>query len=462
MNRHTASSSTLTILIGCTIGFAVSDAGAKDVPETRDLGDLVGKVREQFRAPAVAAAVTRNGQLVAIGVSGVRGLEGQEAVSKTDRSMIGSRGKSATRLLIGRLVEKGKLRWDSTLAELLPDVEMREAYASVTIGDIIAHRGGLPAYTRVSPNDTPILFEQNGPPREQRAAFAAHLLAEAPAAPPKTRFAYSNAGYGLLGHIAERIADTSFEQLMRDEVFRPLGMSSAIVGLPGESQTVPGWIGHERTPKGFEQVKRARTGLPAIAPAGMMSLSIEDFAKLGAALVDVETGKPTEFLGRAAIEKLPELRPGSKGTEGEVFLGGDGQYTAALALWPGRGLCIVVESNAGDSDDLCEALVNAVRAEVAPEIPSRESHAGGTPKQKRYGFQILAEGDDNNWLVGLVEAESPAATAGLKQGDRIVLINGSPLEDLSANERSDRLRQPLLNLKVERDGKPVDISMRLP
>lgn len=462
MSRRIASARTLTILIGCTVGFALTGAWAKGELAATDLSVLISKVRGQFHAPGVAAAVTRDGQLVAIGVSGVRGLDLQEAVAKTDRSLIGSCGKSATRLLIGRLVEKDKLRWDSTLAELLPDVKMREEYGSVTVGNIIGHRGGIPAYTRISPKHTPILFEQIGSPREQRAAFVAYLLSEPPAAPPRTRFVYSNAGYGLLGHIAERVADKSYEQLMRDEVFRPLGMSSAIVGLPSDAQSIPGWIGHERTPQGFEQVKRARTGLPGIAPAGMMSLSIEDFAKLGAALVNVEAGKPTDFLGRAAIEKLPELRPGSKESEGEIFLGGDGQYTAAFALWPSLGLSIVVESNAGDSDDLCKAIVDIVRGEVAPEIPSRKSQAGGSPKQKRYGFQIVAEGDDDNWLVGLVEADSPAAAAGLKQGDRIVSINNTPLAKLSADERSKELKQSLLKLQVERDGKPIDISMRLP
>ena len=435
---------------------------ASDEPAPTDLSAILNTIREKTHAPGIAAAVTRNGHLIAIGSSGVRDLGSMEPVAISDRSMIGSCGKSLTRLLLGRLVEKGKIRWDSTLAELLPDVNMRDEYKSVTIGDIIGHRGGLQPYTRVSPRDTPILFEQNGSAREQRAAFIAHLLSEPPAAAPKTRFVYSNAGYGLLGHIAERLADKSFEQLMRDEVFRPLGMSSAIVGLPGGVTSVLGWGGHERSPQGFQPVERVRPGLPGIAPAGLMSCSIEDFAKLGAALVDVESGKPTDFLGRTAIERLPELRPGSRGGEGEIFFGGDGQYTAAFALWPSKGLAIVVQTNGGDSDDVCEAIVEAVRNAVAPEIPAQKGQPSASGGRPRYGFAIVAEGDDDNWLVGPVVAGSPAETGGLKQGDRILAINGTPLAKLALEDRKAALQQPTVILQIERDGKPVDLTLRLP
>ena len=426
-----------------------------------DLAPILGKVRDRFHAPGIAAAAIRDGRLVAVGAVGVRDLDSKEPVGVTDRSMIGSCGKSATRLLIGRLVDQGKIRWDSTLAELLPDVKMRDEYRSVTVGDIIGHRGGLQPYTEIGPKRTPFLFELSGSPREQHAAFIAHLLSEQPSAPLRTRFVYSNAGYGLLGHIAERLTDKAYEQLMRDEVFRPLGMTSAIVGMPRATASLPGWGGHERSSDGFQPVRQARLGLPPIAPAGGMSFSIEDFAKLGAALINVESGKPTEFLGKSAIERLPELRPGSKESEGEVFFGGDGQYTAAFALWPSKGLAVVVQSNAGDSDDLCEAVVDAVRAAVAPEIPSRNSPTAGPSDRPRYGFQIKADGDEG-WTVENVLPGSPAEAAGLKKGDAILAMNDKPLAEILLDDRSAMLMQSPLKFSVARAGKTVEITLRLP
>lgn len=446
------------VLASIVAGFTREAFGDEQKPA--DLGPALEAVRQKFDAPAVAAAVVRDGQIIAAGVSGERSNSSHEPAALGDRSMIGSCGKSATRLLIGRLVDQGKLKWDSTLGDLLPDVKMRDEYKTVTLGNIIGHKGGLQAYEQIGPKITPILFNQTGSPREQRAAFVAHLLMEKPSATPGKKFVYSNAGYGLLGHIAERVADKPYEQLMRDEVFKPLGMTTATIGMPGGT-SVPGWVGHSREGKKFEPISHERPGIPAIAPAGLMSMSVEDFGRLAAALVNVEAKKPTSFLGAAAVEQLPELRPGSAG-EGELFFGGDGFFTAAFALWPSKGIGIVVQSNAGDSDGLCEALVQAVRDKAAPETRSGDAASGSGEKRRRYGLELMAEADDDSLSVKAVEPGSAAAAGGLQAGDRILAINETPLDKLDEGSRMAAFKASPLKLRVQRGDKTLELTLKLP
>lgn len=448
----------LSVAVVCQIAL-VSRAFA-DHASPIDLAPVIEPVRAKYNAPAVSAAVVRAGKIAAVGATGVRSLKTNETVAVGDRSLIGSCGKSATRLLIGRLVDKGKLRWDSTLGELLPDVSMLDDYKSVTVGDIIAHRGGLQPYTMINPTKTPAVFAPAASPREGRAGFIQHLLSEKPAAAPKSKFVYSNAGYGLLGHIAERLSDKPYEQLMRDEVFRPLDMKSAMIGGPGEASNIAGWAGHLRQKEVFEPAP-VRTALPAIAPAGMMSMSIEDFAKLAAALIEVEARRPNDFLGAKAIDKLPELRPGSAG-EGEIFFGGDGHYTAAFALWPSKGLGIVVESNAGDSDDLCRALIKAVREHSASELASVGGPQPADVDRPRYGIQLEAEEGGSSLFVAGVESGSVAQKGGLKEGDKITAINGTPFEKLSLDDQMAQFRKSPLTLKIDRDGNEMTIQLKLP
>lgn len=444
--------STLT-LAGCSFVAAAAQ-------QQRDLAPLLSEVREKTHAPGLAAAVMRDGALSGAGVTGVRQLNEPAAVERGDLLMIGSCGKSLTRLLIGRLVDRKLLSFESTLKELLPDVPMRDEYARVSVADLLAHRGGIQPYTEIGPRRTPRLFELTGTPREQRAAFVAHVLNEPPAATPGARMVYSNAGYGLLGHIAERLLKQSFEDALRAEVFEPLAMKSAIVGLPNSGPGRTGLFGHRRDGQTYRPVAEAREPLAAIAPAGMMSCSIDDFARFAAQLAANEAGKPGKFLSDGTARKLREARPGDHDGEGEIFFGGEGTYTAAFALWPSRGVAIVVGTNAGDSDDVCEAAIDAIRAACAPDIAARRA-ARDDPAANgpRYGFMIRAD-DSGRWTVDRVEAGSAAARGGLKAGDVITAIDGEALDNIPEEQRGDRLRKSPLKLSVERDGRSVELLLK--
>lgn len=445
--------------------FAVFFAAPAFSSDPRDLAPVLEKVRETTKAPGLAAALIRDGKLVGVGVAGVRKLGDPQKVERGDLLMIGSCGKSLTRLLIGRLMDKGLLRIDSTLRELLPDVEMRDEYTRVTIANLIAHRGGIQPYTDIGPRITPKLFQLTGTPQEQRAAFVANLLSEAPVAAPGTREVYSNAGYGLLGHIAERLAKRPYEDALRELVFEPLNMKSAVVAMPNSTPQRTGLTGHMRDGDTYRPAPRVREPLAAIAPAGMMSCSIDDFARFAAVLAACEAGKPDGFLKPETVAAIREARPGGGSIDAVPFFGGDGLYTAAFALWPSKGTAIVVGSNAGESDEVCQAAINAVRAACAPELSKPPAGMGGGPRdtgdadRPKYGFSIRTD-ESGNWHVQDVNPDSPASRGGLKDGDQIVEINGTPLGKIEPDNRIEQVRKSPLKLVVLRDGQRVEIELK--
>ena len=51
-----------------------------------------------------------------------------------------------TSTLIAKLVEQGKLKWDTTLAEVFPDLapQMHADFKAVTLLQLLSHRAGLP------------------------------------------------------------------------------------------------------------------------------------------------------------------------------------------------------------------------------------------------------------------------------------------------------------------------------
>ena len=78
---------------------------------------------KEFGLPAIAAAVFKDGVIIASGACETR-RSGQEIpVGIDDRFHLGSDSKSFTSLLAGEFVEKGRLRWDSTLGEVFPELK---------------------------------------------------------------------------------------------------------------------------------------------------------------------------------------------------------------------------------------------------------------------------------------------------------------------------------------------------
>lgn len=448
------------LLAACTTadtGVAQSRPSRTASAGVTDLKPVLQPTLERSHAPALAAAVYRDGKLIALGVCGVRSLENKEAVTPDDRFPILSCSKPFARLLLARLAERGLVRFDTPLAKSLPGVEMRPEYRDVTLSNLMAHTAGIQPYTEIGPRRTPILFENNGTPRQQRARFAAHVLNEEPAAPPRTRFVYSNAGFAIAAAVAEQAAGKDWETLMADEVFGPLGLRSATEA--GDGVLIHG---HQRTPEGPKPV--APFGrLPAMAPAGGVCLNIADFAAFAAAEADVEAGRAVMGLSEKTLHQLPELRPADSappGRGGSLTFGGDGQYHAAFATWPKQRAAIAVACNLGDSDELCTEIAAAVRAAVAPDLEPGDTAPGGGPGADgpRYGYMLrmLPDGVEINGVT----PGSIADKAGLREGDKVLKINGVATADIAEDERMRQLRASPLKLVVSRGGKEIEIELR--
>lgn len=60
--------------------------------------------------------------------------------------------------------------------------------------------------------------------------MARRFLSRPPALPPGTRFAYSNYGYLIIGHLLERVTGAAWEDLIRREVFESLAMAGCGLG----------------------------------------------------------------------------------------------------------------------------------------------------------------------------------------------------------------------------------------
>lgn len=159
---------------------------------------------------------------------------------------IASISKSFTRVLVGRLVERGVLGFDDPLSRWLPDFPSADR---ITIRLLLDHRAGVP-----SVNSLP--FDEE--------AFLPHTLtglvdslARMPLDfEPGTDESYSNGGYAVLALVAERATGTPYPTLLDSEVLRPLGLTRTAHEREGE--IVPKLArGYEPSPETFGRLRHA-------------------------------------------------------------------------------------------------------------------------------------------------------------------------------------------------------------
>jgi len=330
------------------------------------LDPLLESVRATKPVPALAAAVVRRGETVALGAVGFRKDGSTERVTRNDRWHIGSCTKSMTAVLAAMLVEEDRMRWDTTLPEIFPALasEMNAEWRGVTLEQLLAHRGGVFGAGEDETELNRRLYQcASQPPIEQRAYLAREVLTRhKPVAPPGTRYLYSNAGYVLAGHAIELKLGRPWEDLLRERLGKPLGLDSLGFGAPATVGQIDQPWGHEAGAEG--KWKPIPPGLQAdnpagIGPAGTVHCSVGDLAKYAAwqvrgargdgNLLKAETFKKLHTpisAGEYALGWVVVNRPWGGG-EVLTHAGSNTLFYAVIWLAPKKDFAVVVCTNLG-------------------------------------------------------------------------------------------------------------------
>jgi len=349
--------------VACLLLLVTPGCFAATVPrEPAALADVLEPLRAKHKLPAMAAAVLLKGRIVGLDAVGERKAGSGVAVTRGDQFHLGSCTKAMTATLIGLLVEQGKLRWDTTLAEALPHLadEMHADFKPVTIRQLLRHRAGV--YRNLPKGKRWRDVLGGSTPREERAAFARAHLTLPPEYKPGSKYQYANAGYGILGAIAEHVTDRPYETLMREMIFEPLGMTTAGFGAMGTPGRIDQPWQHRLDKQG--ELRAIEPGPKsdnpdAIGPGGKVHCSMADWAAFIAE--HLPTGlRPRRLLRPETLKTLHDPPPGGSYAMGwrvtERKWGGGTVLThsgcntmnyAVVWLAPKRDFAVLVATNLG-------------------------------------------------------------------------------------------------------------------
>ncbi len=243
-------------------------------------------IRDKHGLPALAAAVVRNGEIIAAGAVGVRVLGGNIPVTLDDRFHLGSDTKSMTATLAGMMVDQGKLKWTSTIGEVLgADVPgLNPKLAAVRLEQLLSHSSGIPTDTdellKIYFNTDAFQYNLSALRINVLKAWRDHE----PKVPEGSPFQYANLGYIIAGAMIEKVAGDPWENLIVTRIFAPLDLKTAGLGAQATTGKIDAPVGHQIGDDGkiTPMLWGAAADLPPmVGPAGTAHMSILDFARWG-------------------------------------------------------------------------------------------------------------------------------------------------------------------------------------
>ena len=223
---------------------------------------------EENHLPGGTLAVAYQGRLVLAKGYGFtrKGLTGSEPMQPKIRLRIASLSKPITSAAVMLLVERGQLKLDDTVLEVLGDAapaakDLRDPrVARITVRQLLEHRGGWDRTESQEP-----MFERFPlcPSRARRFLETTMLDFV-----PGERSAYSSVGYCILGHVIEKASGKSYGDFVKEAIAEPLGIKSFALGteqgsLADEDQYFASQIPGGRTLSpygGFSMVARGASG----------------------------------------------------------------------------------------------------------------------------------------------------------------------------------------------------------
>jgi CubicO group peptidase (beta-lactamase class C family) len=311
-------------------------------------------------APGMIAAIISHEGILAIGAAGVRKSGTDIPMTINDIVHLGSCTKAMTSAMIATLVAEGKLNWDMMLVEAIPQVinKINPAFQKITLRQLLTHRAGLP--------QNPVDWDAHAAKeiKERRLAILVDHLGTPPEKPGE--FNYSNFGYMVAACMAEQVTGLSWESLMKQRLFDPLGMSSAGFGEPDKRRSTEQPWGHS----GFGgKWQPSRSYDPeAIGPAGEVHCTVEDWARF----LSIHLAGNRSILEQKYLDKLVEpvgfyasgwgVIDDLPWAKGRVLThnGSNGIWYATVMVAPGLDRAFVVVTNSRDfsrTGDRCSEMI---------------------------------------------------------------------------------------------------------
>lgn len=262
-----------------------------------DFDDEVEQIMDDWSVPGLAIGIVKDSTIVFSQGFGVRDVEAETPVTDETLFAVGSATKAFTAASLGILHDDGQLDWTTPVQEYLPRFDMHDAFAAegMTAVDLLTHRSGLPRHD--------LLWYGQDLSREALFSRLPHLP---PSEPFRTTFQYQNLMYMTAGYLAGQRNGSRWEDLVRQRLFQPLGMSTSTLSVETMQQT----SNYARPYGGGRDSVAAMEfrNIDAIGPAGAINSTVTEMLPWVQLFLNDGTHGDTQVLDPGTVQQLMQPR----------------------------------------------------------------------------------------------------------------------------------------------------------
>ncbi len=265
------------------------------------LDRIVGELMESSGIPGMAVAVVHGGKTLYSKGFGVKDVNrpADTAGNRVDPDTVfqlASLSKPVGSTVVAHQVTQQAISWDTPVVDKLPWFALADPAVTkmVTVGDLFAHRSGLPDHAGDKLED--LGYDQR---------YVLERLRQLPLEPFRISYAYTNFGLTAAAEAVAQASGKSWEDLSQQVLYAPLGMNSTSSRFADFEARTDKALGHIRIDGKYQPLYKRDPD--AESPAGGVSSSVSDMTHWLAMVLANGTYNGTQIVRPEAL--LPALTP---------------------------------------------------------------------------------------------------------------------------------------------------------
>jgi CubicO group peptidase (beta-lactamase class C family) len=385
--------------------YAQTAAQATQAPAALDaklaaIEKAVEEGRQKRGIPGLSLVIVKDDRVIYSKGLGYRDFEHKVPVTPDTLFAIGSSTKAFTAMLVAMGADEGKISLDDSPKKFLPYFKLQdpEADAKITVRDLLSHSSGL--------NRTDLAWITGVLNREEVIRVAAQAK---PTAKLREKWQYQNVMYSAAGECVARAESSTWESLIKERIFKPLGMRASNLNVPDTLRSPDYSNGYNYDDDTKETRQLPMRDFPQVAAAGAINSNARDMAQWLRLMLGGGAFEGKRLVSESNFAELvkPQMKIGGNVNYGLGWMlrewhghkvaehGGniDG-FNAQVALMPDQHLGFVMLTNVSAST-LPSAAMEVVWSNLVgdPDAPKPDTmtSAAAVRIEDEAGSYLLAE-----------------------------------------------------------------------